>query len=52
MKRLYGTPYQIYPFDKLKEYTKQVHVYVYAGPYKEELLKQLETYANVNIIVL
>ena len=49
-KRNYGTPYYIYPFDKLKENTF-VNVYIYAGPYLNELLIQLKEY-NINIIII
>jgi hypothetical protein len=46
--RVYGTPYTVYPFSKLNEYDN-VNVYVYAGPYTNELKEQLKSY-KVNII--
>jgi len=49
--RQYGTPYMIYPVDKIKEYG-DINVYIYAGPYLNELLTQLNKYKNINIIIL
>jgi hypothetical protein len=50
--RQYGTPHMIYPFDKLNEYTCPIHVYIYAGPYLNELLKQLDAYTHVSVTIL
>ena len=51
-KRNYGTPYFIYPFDKIKDYNSLINIYIYAGPYLNEIIKQLEEYNNINIIIL
>jgi hypothetical protein len=45
--RVYGTPYIANSYSKLLEY-ENVNVYVYAGPYTDEIVKQLEKY-KVNI---
>lgn len=51
-KRVYGTPYYVYPFDELLNHTN-VTVYILAGPYTEELVRQLQQYGrNIEIIVL
>jgi hypothetical protein len=50
-KRQYGTPYHIYSFDKLNEYESEVNVFIYAGVYLNELLKQLDKYKNVKVHV-
>ena len=48
-KRVYGTPYYVFPFDTLKG-MKNVTIYVWGGPYKNELVKQLVAYPNTEII--
>lgn len=40
MHRLYGTNYNIYPFDLLHTMDTP-HVYIYGGPYTEEIKKQI-----------
>jgi hypothetical protein len=47
-KRVYGTPYSTYSYNKLLSYDNP-HVYVYAGPYSDEIIKQLEQYSNCTI---
>ena len=51
-KRMYGTPYMIYPFDQLQHHNEIIHVYIYAGPYVKEVMKQVEQYSNIRMIVL
>jgi 2-polyprenyl-3-methyl-5-hydroxy-6-metoxy-1,4-benzoquinol methylase len=51
-KRLYGTPYMIYPFDQLKRHSETIDVYIYAGPYLKEVVKQLEQYSNIRMTIL
>ena len=41
--RVYGTPYMVYSYSKLKDY-KDVIVYVYGGPYSNEIVRQLESF--------
>jgi hypothetical protein len=48
-KRMYGTPYSVYPFSKLNEYNYQINVFIYAGVYLDELLSQLQAYNNIKI---
>lgn len=48
--RVYGTPYMVYPFSKLLDY-ENANVYIYAGPYNNEIIKQLSNYkVNIHII--
>ena len=49
-KRVYGTPYFVYPFSKLKEYNQPINVFVYAGPYVNEIVEQLSEYKHCKII--
>jgi hypothetical protein len=52
-KRQYGTPNYIYPFDILDTYKGQeINVFIYAGPYTDEIIKQLSLYNNINIQLL
>lgn len=52
-KRQYGTCHYIYPFNTLNMYKDQeINIFIYAGPYTSELLKQLSVYNNINIIVV
>jgi hypothetical protein len=51
-KRLYGTPYKAYPISKLNEFKDNINIYIYAGPYLNEILKQLEQYKNVTIYII
>ena len=48
--RVYGTPYYVFPFDSLKNH-KRITIYLWGGPYKEELLKQLQTY-NISVEII
>jgi hypothetical protein len=48
-KRVYGTPYYVFPFNTVVG-LKKVTVYVWGGPYRAELLKQLSQYPNVEVI--
>ena len=47
--RVYGTPYYVFPFELLSKY-RQSTVYVWGGPYRDELVKQLASYSGVDII--
>jgi hypothetical protein len=51
-KRLYGTPYYMYSFDKLKEYNQLINLYVFAGPYINEICNQLKNYNNILINII
>lgn len=51
-KRLYGTPYYMYSFDKLNEYNYTVNVYIFGGPYTNEIINQLQNYKNINIHII
>jgi len=52
-KRQYGTPYCIYPYDILNTYKDQeINIYIYAGPYTNEILKQLDAYNNLKIFIV
>jgi hypothetical protein len=48
-RRVYGSPYYVFPFNAVKG-LQRVTVYVWGGPYKRELLQQLSSYTNVEII--
>ena len=49
--RVYGTPYDAYSFDKLREYVNDpIHIYVYGGPYTEELVRQIKSLHSTAII--
>jgi len=48
-KRVYGTPFKVFKFDILKKYDN-INIYIYAGPYTNELIKQINSY-NKNIII-
>lgn len=49
-KRVYGTPYNVYPFEELKRYN-MCTIYILAGPYKEELIHQIHQYNNTCKII-
>jgi hypothetical protein len=51
-KRQYGTPYMIYPTEKLKNFNDRIFVYLYGGPYTSEIVEQLKQYSNVEIIIV
>jgi hypothetical protein len=48
-RRVYGTPYYVFPFEVISM-NKRTTVYVWGGPYKKELMKQLSSYPSVEII--
>jgi hypothetical protein len=51
-KRQYGTPFRVYPFSKLNEYTDSIKVYIYGGPYVDEILLQLKQYSHIQTIIV
>lgn len=49
--RVYGTPYYVFSFDKLKEYNNEsVHIFIYGGLYTDELIAQIKL-INPNTII-
>jgi len=52
-KRVYGTNYTVFPYDKLKEYKGQrIRIFLYAGPYVQELRDQLLSYNDVIVDII
>lgn len=50
--RVYGTPYYVFPFSELSNYTTTpVTIYILAGPYSNEIKKQILSY-NSEIAVI
>jgi hypothetical protein len=49
-RRVYGTPHLVYPFAKLAEYDACT-VYVFAGPYMREIVRQLQEISSTVEIV-
>lgn len=51
-KRVYGTSYYVYPFDEIMNH-ENIIIYILAGPYKDEIIKQLNSYKKkIQIIEL
>jgi len=51
-KRVYGTPYYVHPFNQLLKH-ESCTVYILAGPYKDEIVKQIKSYdKDIEIIEL
>jgi len=51
-KRVYGTPYHVFSFEELKRHNLCT-VYILAGPYKAELIRQIHQFnSNCEIIEL
>jgi hypothetical protein len=49
--RVYGTPHYVYSFDTLKEYQNEdVHVFMYGGPYTDELIHQVRSLHSSAVI--
>ena len=51
-QRVYGTPYTVFSFDEILKYDN-LTIYILAGPYKNELIQQINSYnKNIEIIEL
>ena len=51
-KRVYGTPYYVYPFSEILNHD-DITIYILAGPYKNELISQIQSYkTHVTIVEL
>lgn len=52
-KRVYGTNYTVFPYDKLKEYKGQrIRIFLYGGPYVQELREQILSYNDVIVDII